>query len=348
MGLRGVKLTALRLMKGVGLFAAVAASSWRRERLLILCYHGISLRDEHLWNAGLYMSRDDFAGRLAAIKSAGCKVFTLREGVARLYAGTLPPRSVVVTFDDGNYDFYMQAWPLLKQYGFPATVYLTTYYSEYNRPIFRLICDYMMWKQRGNQFPGPEGSVIDLRTPESRAAEITKLDTFAKQNKLSARDKDELAQQFAQRIGADWQAIIRDRILHIMTPDEATQLAGHGVDLELHTHRHLTPQDETLFRRELDDNAVRLQQYSGHRPQHFCYPSGVHYEKYPGWLRQWGVKTAVTCELGMAEKNSEILLLPRLCDHGGLSLIEFEAWLCGIQELIPKRDYRSVDPDANA
>ena len=33
---------------------------------------------------------------------------------------------IVLTFDDGYYDFYTQAWPLLKKYNFPASIYITT------------------------------------------------------------------------------------------------------------------------------------------------------------------------------------------------------------------------------
>lgn len=313
--------------------------------MLILCYHGISIRDEHRWNTGLYISRDHFADRLRTIRAGGYKVLSLSEAIQRLYANDLPPRSVVITFDDGMFDFYARAWPLLKEFQFPATVYLTTYYSEYNRPIFRLVCDYMMWQGRGALIEGERDKTIDLRTPESRANELKKLDDFAKANGLSARDKDCLAQDFARRIGADWDAILENRLLHIMTPAEAGELAQAGLDLQLHTHRHRTPEDEALFRRELDDNATRLQRLTGHKPTHFCYPSGVHYAGYPEWLRRWGVESAVTCELGVAAASNDAMTLPRLCDHAGLTGVEFEAWLCGLLHWFPRRTYAAVDPD---
>ena len=234
---------------------------------------------------------------------------------------------------------------MLEQCGVPATVYLTTYYSEYNRPIFRLICDYMLWRKQGATIqPGLIDGTTDLRTPESRAHELQKLDAYSKENKLSARDKDQLASDLARRIGVDWQEILDKRLLDIMNAQEAQQLAERGVDLQLHTHRHLTPRDESLFLRELDDNAARLRAMTGEQPRHFCYPSGVHYDQYPLWLRKWGVESAVSCALGLAPGN-DLMLLPRLCDHSDLTDIEFEGWLCGLIELFPKRSHDAVDPD---
>lgn len=41
---------------------------------------------------------------------------------ADLVDGLVPEKSVVLSFDDGTVDFYETAWPLLKQYGFGASI----------------------------------------------------------------------------------------------------------------------------------------------------------------------------------------------------------------------------------
>ena len=61
---------------------------------------------------------------------------------------------MALTFDDGMFDFHSRAWPLLRQFGFPATVYLTTYYSDYTKPIFGLLCSYVLWRARARR-PSP-------------------------------------------------------------------------------------------------------------------------------------------------------------------------------------------------
>ena len=57
----------------------------------------------------------------SALKSleAWCSVLPLGEALQRLRSGDLPPRSVALTFDDGTYDFFKQAYPLLKSMVFP-------------------------------------------------------------------------------------------------------------------------------------------------------------------------------------------------------------------------------------
>src|SRR5690606_13301402 len=145
--LRTLKRTALNGLRASGVYRLVENSSWRRNRLLILCYHGIAIEEEHRWRPSLFMSLPDFRSRLQVLERGKYNVLPLGEAVDRLYAGELPERSVAITFDDGNFDFYQQAFPLLREHGFPATVYLHSFYCINQYPIFRLICSYMLWRQ---------------------------------------------------------------------------------------------------------------------------------------------------------------------------------------------------------
>jgi peptidoglycan/xylan/chitin deacetylase (PgdA/CDA1 family) len=59
----------------------------------------------------------------------GCRVITLGELTALLEEGkALPESTVVITFDDGYLNFYSDAWPVLCENGFGATVFLVTGY----------------------------------------------------------------------------------------------------------------------------------------------------------------------------------------------------------------------------
>jgi len=99
--LRNIKLATLRLLKRSRVFELVGDSDWRRRRLLILCYHGTSLEDEHLWRPELYMRPELLQQRFEILKRGRYAVLPLGEGLERLESGTLPARSVAITFDDG-------------------------------------------------------------------------------------------------------------------------------------------------------------------------------------------------------------------------------------------------------
>lgn len=340
--LKGIKKTALRSLKTAGAFRLVAGSRWRRRRLLILAYHGVSLDDEHSWDGSLYLSPETFRSRMGVLESSGATVLPLGEAVERLYADDLPDRAVAITFDDGAYDFYARAFPIIGEFGFPVTLYLTTFYTEFNRPVFDTFCSYLLWKARGRSLDLEEltgaDSRVELSGDAARAAGLSALRGFAAERKLSAEEKDELLRKVARAVGVDYEELSERRILHLVNPAEVRELAEAGVDVQLHTHRHRTPNVRELFRREIDDNRSVLSRLTGRDAAvHFCYPSGVYERSFLPWLAAAGVRTATTCETGYATRESEPLLLPRLLDVASLSDLEFEGWLTGVSAALPRR-----------
>src|SRR5258706_442445 len=138
--------SALQVIRFTGALDATSRSRWRSSRLLILCYHGFAQDDEHLWNSSMYVTRGHLEARLAFLVAEGYVVLPLSEGLARLAAGTLPSRAVVITIDDGTYDFYAVAYPVFKRLGIPVTLYVSTYYVLDGRPVFDGACQYLLWK----------------------------------------------------------------------------------------------------------------------------------------------------------------------------------------------------------
>jgi peptidoglycan/xylan/chitin deacetylase (PgdA/CDA1 family) len=339
--LRSVKLAALRALRGGGTFSLVANSRWRQQRLLILCYHGISLEDEHFWRPGLYMDPEKLERRLELLKRGKYSVLPLGDALQRLRAGTLPPRSVVITFDDGTHDFYQQAFPRLKAHDFPVTVYQTTYYTSCERPVFNLICSYMLWKCKGQVITdGREiglSAPLDLRTEVERHKVVRSLIEIAERESLTGLQKDDLAARLARFLRVDYESLKARKILQLMNAGELQEIAKNGVDLQLHTHRHRTPEDRSLFRREIEDNRTCIQALVSTQPVHFCYPSGVYRPAFLPWLREEHVLSATTCDAGLATRNSDSLLLPRFVDNQNRTNIEFESWATGIGDLLALR-----------
>ena len=337
--LKALKQTTLHALKVSGAFRFLADSQWRQRRLLILAYHGISLVDEHVWNGALYMPQDLFRARLQLIRDLGCAVLPVGEALQRLRAGELPPKSISITFDDGTYDFYQQVYPLLEEFRVPVTLYLTTFYCDFNRPVFDVICSYLLWKGRAatidlKQVTGEETRLV-LADPRARQMALDKIQRFVREQKYSAAEKDDLATSLAKVLAVDYEAVLEKRILHLLRRDEVRQLAASGVDVQLHTHRHRTPLERDLFLREIEDNRKSIEAMTGKHPKHFCYPSGNHHPLLAQWLREAGIESATTCDRGLASPDSDPLLLPRLLDSSGHSQTEFAGWLTGVSAALP-------------
>jgi peptidoglycan/xylan/chitin deacetylase (PgdA/CDA1 family) len=339
--LKKFKQAALKSLKSTGVSTLVHNSRWRRQRLLILAYHGVSLSDEHLFNGSQFISADLFRDRLELLRRSKCAVLPLGEAVERLYANDLPDRAVAITFDDGLSDFYRRAFPLIKEYDVPVTLYLTTFYSYYQRPVFDLMCSYLLWKGRSNVLDLKSLTGQDLKTNlqglDAREAALAQIHAFARGQKLSADDKDAFAASLAKHLDVDYDSLLEQRTMHNLTPDEVGKLAHGGIDVQLHTHRHRTPLDRELFLREVEDNRKSILEMTGKSATHFCYPSGVYDLRFLPWLREAGVVSATTCESGFASRSSNELLLPRFLDNATLSPIEFESWLTGVSAALPQR-----------
>jgi peptidoglycan/xylan/chitin deacetylase (PgdA/CDA1 family) len=339
--LRSAKLVTLSLLRSSGLFRVVANSRWRQQRLLILCYHGISLQDEHLWRPSLYMNTQKLEQHLDLLKRDHYSVLPLTEALQLLRAGTLPPRSVVITFDDGTHDFYRQAHPRLVNYGYPVTVYLTTYYTSCELPVFNLICSYMLWKRRGQVIAsGAEiglNGPLDLRTETGRHEVVCSLIKMTERENMSGHEKDDVGARLAGFLKLDFDSFKSRRILQLMNAREVQEIARAGADVQLHTHRHRTPEEEALFRREIHDNRARIRELISREAVHFCYPSGVYRPAFLPWLKKEHVVSATTCDAGLATRRSDSLLLPRFIDNQNRMEIEFESWITGVGDLLALR-----------
>jgi peptidoglycan/xylan/chitin deacetylase (PgdA/CDA1 family) len=93
----------------------------------ILMYHYIRINPvaTDKLGFGLSVTPDDFAAQMTYLHDAGAHTVTLAQVMSALDGGpALPPRPVVLTFDDGHDDFATQAVPIMRRYGFVGTDYV--------------------------------------------------------------------------------------------------------------------------------------------------------------------------------------------------------------------------------
>jgi peptidoglycan/xylan/chitin deacetylase (PgdA/CDA1 family) len=327
----------LRNLVAATIAPVVRATRWRQNRLLVLGYHGISLDDEHLWDGVVYMPPEMFRRRMSILQKAKYAVLPLELALQQLYAGTLPPRALALVFDDGFHDFASIAAPILSEFGYPATVYLSTYYSRFNRPIFDIMLRYLLWKgsQQSIFLPGILTETVALDGDGQRAV-IAKVRAAAFASRMSGQEKDELLSNVAQALDIDYEQLCRKRLLQTMNAEEARAVKTQGYDIQLHTHRHRVSRDRELFAREIQQNREWIQHALGvATPVHLSFPGGVWEPVAQKWLIELGIQTAMTCIPALANRRCDRLRIPRFVDNTFVSEQAFRAWVAGSMSFFP-------------
>lgn len=331
------KLLVYLVCRALGLFRL---ARWlTRRNLKILCYHGFELDNETQFRPKLFIDRARFEQRLAAIKHYGLRVLPLDDAVQRLFAGTLPDHTMVITIDDGFHSVYRVAAPLLQRHSFPATVYVTTYYVDHPHPIFRLVVQYMFWKTNRASFVAPAGVVptlarFDLADAAQRERAVWAVIEHGEQ-RCTESERNALSAEVGRLLDVPYDSIVASRALHLMTPAEINTLADAGLTVELHTHRHVfSGDDRAAAVREIRDNRAALDRLIQRTPNHFCYPSGLWTEPQWRWLDGLGVRSATTCLPGLNTAATPRYALRRFLDGANIHQLEFEAALCGFSDLL--------------
>ncbi len=89
-------------------------------------YHNVAVPPKGARIPNLYVTPRMFRFQMWYLKTAGFKVLPLQDLVSSAQADRSEGNVVAITFDDGFKDFYDHAYPVLKQYGYPSTVYVVS------------------------------------------------------------------------------------------------------------------------------------------------------------------------------------------------------------------------------
>ncbi|NQX00079.1 polysaccharide deacetylase family protein [bacterium] len=97
-------------------------------RVSILGYHDLA---ENLPETAMRIHTSKFRKQMETIRQMGIKVITLDEFTAwKKGSAKIPENSLLITFDDGWKSVYTDAYPILKEFGFPFTIFLYKNYVD--------------------------------------------------------------------------------------------------------------------------------------------------------------------------------------------------------------------------
>jgi peptidoglycan/xylan/chitin deacetylase (PgdA/CDA1 family) len=148
----------------LGIFILGAYYFWLAPKYTvpILMYHSIGYEE-----GSFFVSPENFNRQMRYLKDKGYEVISLDELVKSIESKKRVRRNkVVITFDDGYKDNFTYAYPVLKRYNFPATIFLITDYigtkSNPGEKEFMLWEDVVVMSNNGISFGGHTKSHITL------------------------------------------------------------------------------------------------------------------------------------------------------------------------------------------
>lgn len=245
----------------------------RGNYLTVLCYHRIlDLPPDFPFDDDLVSaSSKQFDGELDFI-ARHYRVINfkmLREYMRK--DGTLPPRSLIITFDDGYIDNYEVAYPLLKQHGLTAVMFATAGFMGVRRLFWwdRLAYVAKTAKRSSTAIEEPIHLAIDLDSFATRQAAARHLINSMK--KLPEQDKELIIRRLAENLGVE---LDESRFATTMNWNQLREMSGAGIEIGAHSVNHpiFSNIDHETLSREVSGAKQIIEKELGHEVVTFGAP----------------------------------------------------------------------------
>ena len=285
----------------------VLSPAGKKARLSILMYHQVLAADDPFRQGNV--TAEQFDQQMSFV-SKTYNVLPLKEAVGRLVNGTLPARSLAITFDDGYRDNLTIALPILRKYSLNATFFIATGFLNGGR----------MWNDTIIEVCRLTAlDVIDLtslglpRYEIAKQADRLKLlkDMIGRLKYLELNQRLEYCQIIAEKASVD---LPNDLMMY---DEDVRELRRAGMLIGGHTARHPILSKISLDRscEEISEGKNKIEEIIGESITLFAYPNGVPNRDYSAEhvsiMRQAGFEAAVTTSAGVSTMESDIYQLPR-------------------------------------
>ena len=261
------------------------------------------------------ISAAEFTAHLEYL-SSHASVLPLNETVKSLKNGdALPPNAAVITIDDGYADSFDIAFPLLRKFQMPATVYVVTDFLDAKcwlwTDLMRFVLSKTAVKNVHLEFAGDDKIEAKLNGKQSRSETASRINGRLK--KMSNELKNSKIKEIAQTLKVEIPATPTGDFAPVSW-EQAREMDAGKVGIESHTVTHpiLTNINQTELDDELRESKRRLETKLDKNIKHFCYPNGDLNEMVRKSVEKAGYESAVTTDYGFVETGANQFLLNRI------------------------------------
>jgi len=285
-----------------------------RNRLFVVNYHGIC-RSDYQPSVWTQLPRERFIQQMLYVKKY-YHIISMQDLIEAIDSGSyLPPKAALITFDDGLRNNYSVAYPLLKKYNIPATVFLTTDYIDTNALLW---FDELFFLLREMKHLDQEVNIQELSCfGNLKTTDLWPyyFNAVERLKRTTADHRDVVLAQLRSMVSFDRSSIIDD--FGILSSPQIKEMYDSGlVDFGVHTanHRILQNLPAKEWNKEIHNPRKKLSELLGREIYSFCYPNGqpgLDFSKqHVDFLHHAGYKCAFTTKARLynLRKNEPFLI----------------------------------------
>jgi peptidoglycan/xylan/chitin deacetylase (PgdA/CDA1 family) len=183
----------------------------------------------------------------------------------------LPDKSIIITFDDGYKDNYLKAFPILKKYGAPATIFLTTDYIDSGKLLWWDMIGYVVYNTRANCLE-VDGFHYSLMSPNER--QITKDLLMWRATKLSEAERTHLIDKLISMSGVKIPPYIGKELM--LSWQDVKEMRGSNISFGAHTVTHpiMSKISSQQARNQIAQSKKTIEEKLNLPVTEFAYPNG--------------------------------------------------------------------------
>jgi len=276
----------------------------------IFMFHRVLRSSEACYDAEMVTSADLFHDFMQWL-SQEYDIVPLAEITTRLRSGRPLRRLCSLTFDDGWMDNYTTAFPLLRQFGVSATIFLASAFIGTTRRLWQEKLWYLLRSVPMDSFSEfvqnwqAQNEIVDYAPATSN---------FTAWRKFLMR----LASQRAEDFVANLQAITPAKAVPpepvFMNWDQVREMRQAEIEFGAHTVNHvLLPAAEAVaVQAEIEQSRSEIERQINHRIAGFAYPWGALTPAVRESVSRAGFEYAAGVQPGLVRPKSDPFLLPRI------------------------------------
>ncbi len=297
-----------------------------QNNAVILMYHRVLPEDYQSKvpvQPGMYVTQASLRLHLSYLTSR-FSIISLEQLIQRLQDRQDISCCCVITFDDGWWDNYQYAYPVIQEFNVPVTIFLTTGFIGSTRwfwPEEIAWCVSWVCTKKLSSVLLPKELLGMLNCESSTQEGVTRqIDCIVEVVKQWEPSRREQLASKCERFRKEVCKESNERLL--LNWDEVREMVNSGlVTFGSHTASHalLDQLSDKDLSSEIAESLERLQKETGQEVDLLAYPNGNYSPAVLHVLSQFGIRAAVTTQRGLVGDSTPLYELPRIAVHEDIS-----------------------------